>query len=53
MTIKEYNDLINLIEEYGDACENFGDFCCDRNADECDKAIRKIREFLMKFVKNT
>ena len=50
MTINEYNNLISLIEKYGEACEDFGDFICDRNADKCDKAIRKIREFLAKFV---
>lgn len=50
MTLNEYNDLTNLIEEYGEACQNFGDFICDKNADECDEANAKIREFLRKFI---
>lgn len=46
MNDNKYNELIALIEEYGDACENFGDFQCDRNADKCDEILKKIKEFL-------
>ena len=46
MNDNKYNELIALIEEYGDACENFGDFQCDRNADKCDEIMKKIKEFL-------
>lgn len=46
MNDDKYSELIALIEEYGDACENFGDFQCDRNADKCCEAMEKIKEFL-------
>ncbi len=51
MTIDEYFDLLVLINEYGDACEDYGNF--SRNEDKCDEAMQKIQDFLMKFVKNT
>lgn len=46
MNDNRYNELIALIEEYGDACENFGDFQSGSNADKCDKIMKKIKEFL-------
>lgn len=46
MNDDRYNELIALIEEYGDACENFGDFQSGNNADKCDEIMRKIKEFL-------
>lgn len=40
------DELMNLIYSYGAACEQFGDFVCDRNADRCNEIERKIKLFL-------
>ena len=46
MNDNRYNELIALIEEYGEACENFGNFPCDCYADRCCEAMEKIENFL-------
>lgn len=46
MNANEIDELMNLIYLYGAACENFGNFVCDRNAERCDEIERKIRLFL-------
>ena len=48
MTINEYFNLIVLINEYGDACEDYGNF--SRDGDKCDEAMQKIQDFLAKFI---
>ena len=53
MTQKEYKELMQLIEQYGDACENFGDYNSKANSLNCDEAVLKIQNFLKKFVKNS
>lgn len=46
MGVDKIDELMNLIYSYGDACEQFGDFVCDRNADRCNEIERKIKLFL-------
>lgn len=51
MTKKEYEALMNLIENYGDACEAFGDYMSKRNSEACGEARKEIENFLKNFVK--
>jgi len=51
MTKKEYETLMNLIENYGDACEKFGDYESERNSEKCYDARKEIENFLKNFVK--
>lgn len=46
MSTNKIDELMNLIYLYGDACEQFGDFVCDRNAERCDEIVREIKLFL-------
>lgn len=52
MTTNEYNELMGLIEAYGDACEQFGDYQGVENMLNCGRAKQKISDFLKNFVKN-
>ena len=53
MTTNEYNELMELIEAYGDACEQFGDYQGVENMLNCGKAKQKISDFLKNFIKNS
>lgn len=46
MSVNKIDELMNLIYLYGDACEQFGDFNCGKNAEKCDEIERKIKLFL-------
>ena len=49
MNDTKYRELLALIQAYGDACENFGDFQCDLNADRWNEILKKIKEFLKNY----
>ena len=52
MNTNEYNELMELIEAYGDTCEQFGDYQSVENMLNCGRAKQKISDFLKNFVKN-
>jgi hypothetical protein len=46
MTTEQREYLMNLIEEYGEAEERFGDFCSNNNVNDVNDAYYKIVDFL-------
>ena len=52
MTIQEYRNLMNLIDEYGDCCEEFGDYNGKEQIKNCRIAYDKIKDFLQKMLDN-
>jgi hypothetical protein len=46
MTKEQYNILINLIDEYGEAEEEFGVFCCNTTCESVNSAYSEILNYL-------
>lgn len=46
------DELMRLVENYGDACEHFGDYQTCENALLCGEAKKKIEEFAKLYLTN-
>ena len=51
MTTTEYQQIMELIEHYGDCCESFGEYQTTDHIFNCGAAKEEIEKFLKKYIK--